>query len=53
MKKQTLDIDTFIISDYTTKPAQLEKYTKLYSLVPMGESNGLWYCKSQSSNYAY
>jgi predicted transcriptional regulator YdeE len=47
--KTILDIDLFQIKDYVKKQSQLEKYVKLYNLVPMGENKGLWYYLSNDS----
>ena len=38
-----LDVDTFFVEDHVKKPERLNKYKKLYSLVPMGANEGLWY----------
>jgi predicted transcriptional regulator YdeE len=45
----SLDIDLFEINDHVKKVERLNKYTKLYNLVPMGERNGLWYYISDDS----
>jgi hypothetical protein len=49
LDKIILDIDVFQISDHVKKQERLNKYAKLYNLVPMGEKNGLWFYVSNNS----
>lgn len=43
LNKTILDIDTYLIEDYVKKSERLNKYTRLYGLIPMGAHQGLWY----------
>ena len=49
LDKFSLDIDIFQISDHVKKQERLNKYAKLYNLVPMGEKDGLWFYVSNNS----
>jgi effector-binding domain-containing protein len=44
-----LDIDVFAIGDHVKKADRLDRYAKLYNLIPMGEKDGLWYYMSDES----
>jgi hypothetical protein len=44
-----LDIDAFEIGDHVKKAERLDKYTRLYNLVPMGEKDGLWFYLSDEA----
>lgn len=44
-----LDIDAFEVSNHVKKIERLDKYTRLYSFVPMGERDGLWFYLSDEA----
>ncbi|MDR1687897.1 MAG: hypothetical protein LBS21_04715 [Clostridiales bacterium] len=50
-ERQKLNADISDLSAHTASPARLNKYTKLYNLLPMGENEGVWFFKSNSAAY--
>ncbi|MDD4690329.1 MAG: hypothetical protein PHE51_11375 [Eubacteriales bacterium] len=43
---QSLDIDTFVLSDHVDKPVRLDKYVNLYNLISMGEKMDFGFIKA-------
>ncbi|HML48537.1 MAG TPA: hypothetical protein PKE04_17470 [Clostridia bacterium] len=45
--RQEFDARSFTLSDHVSKPGRLERYVKLYDLIPMGENGGIWFYRSE------